>query len=666
MMRQAIGASAVETSFVQAIDRSRVGAQCQTDRLRTNMLESLRRGAGTWVAKFLMGLLVLSFAVWGIPALNFYSQGDVATVGDREISVPEFQRALQRQLNALSIRAGRRISMEQARAFGIDRSVMATLINGAAVDEHARELNLGISDAVIATRIKQAREFRGADGQFNSIQFQEVLRNNNLTEQGFVAQQKQSEVRGHLSIAMLTGIAPPKPLLDAFHRFNGEVRTAVFLRLDPAKATKSTEPKEAEIKKHFEQNKKNFMTPEYRQLSLLVLGVDDVKKTISIPEADLKAIYETQKASFGTPEKRRIMQLNFPDRAAADAASKLIKSGKTFVDVAKELGRKEDEYNMGTITRAKMLDKKLAAVAFKLEKGKVSEPVTGKFTTALLFVTEIQPGKQPTFADVRARILSTLQTERAQPEIQALHDKIEDERAAGKTLKEIAKDLNIKHIAIAGTARNGFAADGKVAFKHPQSAPILRAAFEGREGVEGEVIDLPDGGFAWVDVVAVTKPKQKPLSAVKTDVVALLKAQALRKGLQEFADGAIKRLKVGTTFDAIAKEQGVALKSTQPLSRAGSHPVLGRAGISQIFSLRQGGFGSVATTDGKSRIVFKVLKVTPPPVATKKIKDRQIADLTRQLTDDVMIQYVSSLEGKFGVTVNQAGLRAALGITEPQ
>ena len=30
------------------------------------MLDSLRKAAGTWVAKLLLVLLVLSFAVWGI------------------------------------------------------------------------------------------------------------------------------------------------------------------------------------------------------------------------------------------------------------------------------------------------------------------------------------------------------------------------------------------------------------------------------------------------------------------------------------------------------------------------------------------------------------------------------------------------------------------------
>lgn len=630
------------------------------------MLESLRRGAGTWIAKIFMGLLVMSFAVWGIPALSFYDQGKVATVGDREITVAEFQRALQQQLNAYSIRAGRRLTMEQARAFGIDRSVIATLINGAAVDEHARELNLGISDAVIATRIKAAREFRGADGQFNPRQFQEVLRNNNLSEQGFVERQKQTEMRQQLSLAMLTGLTPPKPLLDAFHRFSGEVRTVELLVLDPGKTVTVSEPKQSEIKTHYDLTKKQFMTPEYRQLSLLVLDIGEVKKTITVSEADLKAAYETQKASFGTPEKRRVMQLVFTDRAAADAASKQIKSGKSFVDVAKGLGRNESEYDLGTVPQSGMIDKKLAAKAFALSKDKVSEPVTGSFATALLVVTDIQPGKQQSFADVRAKILNALQTERAQPEVQALHDKIEDERASGRSLKEIAGALNIKHFAIPASARSAKSPDGKIAFTHPQSAAILRAAFEGREGVEGEVIDLADGGFAWVDVVAITKPKQKPLSAVKADVTKRLKSLDLNKALQAFTAKAVTRLKGGVTLETIAKEQGGERKTTQPLSRSARHPVLGRAGISQIFSLRAGAFGSVATVDGKSRILFKVLKVTAPPIATKKIKDRQIALLTRQITDDVMVQYIASLEGKFGVSINQPGLRAALGIVEPQ
>ena len=629
------------------------------------MLESLRRGAGTWVAKIFMGLLVLSFAVWGIPALNFSDHGEVATVGDREITVPEFQRALRQQLDALSIRAGRRLTLEQARAFGIDRSVMATLINGAAVDEHARELNLGISDAVIATRIKTAREFMGADGEFNERQFQEILRNNNLSEQGFVSRQKQAEVRQQLSIAMLTGLQPPKPLLDAFHRYTGEVRTASFFTFDPDKVAKIAEPKDAEIKKHYDQNKSRFMTPEYRRLSMLVLGVDDVKKTISVSEPDLKAAYEAQKASFGTPEKRRVMQLVFSDAAGAEAAAKQLKSGKTFAEVAKGLGRKESEYDLGTVAKAGMLDKKLAEAAFKLEKDKVSDPVAGSFATALLLVTDVTPAKQQTFKEVRAKLLQSLQTERAQPEVQVLHDKIEDERAAGKTLKEIAAALNIKHLAINAIARDGKGTDGKLAFTHTQSAPILRAAFEGREGVEGEVVDLPDGGFAWVDVVSVTKPKQKDLKTVKAEVIEQLKAANLRKKLQAVATDVIKRLKSGATMEAVAKEIGGAVQTTQPLSRSGRHPILGRPAISQIFALREGSFGSVATPDGRSRILFKVTKVTPPPAATKQVKERQVSELARQLSDDVMVQYIASLEGRFGVTVNQAALRAALGLTEP-
>ena len=58
------------------------------------MLEALRRGASSWVAKGLLGLLVISFAIWGVAdVFRGYGQGSLATVGAKEISVEEFQRA---------------------------------------------------------------------------------------------------------------------------------------------------------------------------------------------------------------------------------------------------------------------------------------------------------------------------------------------------------------------------------------------------------------------------------------------------------------------------------------------------------------------------------------------------------------------------------------------
>src|SRR5690606_21888899 len=115
------------------------------------MPDALRRGATSWVAKIFLGLLVLSFAVWGwAHAFRGSTEGALAELADRHITSDEFQRALQLELALLGRQIGRRPTMEQARAFGIDTRVLSRLIGAAALDSHAEELRLSITDEAVA------------------------------------------------------------------------------------------------------------------------------------------------------------------------------------------------------------------------------------------------------------------------------------------------------------------------------------------------------------------------------------------------------------------------------------------------------------------------------------------------------------------------------------
>ena len=73
------------------------------------MLDSIRRGASSWIIKILLGLLILSFAVWGIGDI-FVGGGvnpTVATVGDQKITTSQLLENYQRDVNDMSQRAGR-------------------------------------------------------------------------------------------------------------------------------------------------------------------------------------------------------------------------------------------------------------------------------------------------------------------------------------------------------------------------------------------------------------------------------------------------------------------------------------------------------------------------------------------------------------------------------
>ena len=67
------------------------------------MLDSLRAFSRTWFAKIFFAVLVLSFALFGISNVIFdLGTSTVARVGDQEITIQQFQRAYQSQLNQMA------------------------------------------------------------------------------------------------------------------------------------------------------------------------------------------------------------------------------------------------------------------------------------------------------------------------------------------------------------------------------------------------------------------------------------------------------------------------------------------------------------------------------------------------------------------------------------
>ena len=627
------------------------------------MLDALRRGAQSWMMKWLLLVpLVFAFAIWGVAdVFRGYGAGSLAKVGKIEISSAEFQRAYELQLDQLRRQFGGRINAEQARQFGIDAQVLSRLIGSTAVDAHAQQLRLGLSDQSIVAAIEKDPSFQGLDGKFNRLALDNFLRQNGLTERGFIALRRKDEVREQITDSLMRDLAVPRTTLELVHAFRDETRVVEHYTIDPAKLPKLADPDDAMLTTTYEQNKKQFVHPEYRKLAVLLLSAEEVKRAIPVSDADIKASYEAEKERYNEPERRRVQQISFPSKAVAEAAAKAIGGGKSFLDAAKDVGAKESDINLGLMARKELIDPKIAEAVFSLAKDKVSAVVEGRFATVLVRVTEIQAGKQKALDEVKGEVRERLAADRAGREIQQLHDKVDDNKGAGKTLKEIADLLKLKHIEVAGADRAGKAADGKPAFEGPDGQRIVAAAFEAKSGVESDAIELADGGYAWVDVLATTPEKQRAFEEVKSDVKTVWLDVEARKALQATAVKLAERAKAGESMEALAKEAGGKLERSQAFNRFGNTPGLSAGGVRQAFAVAKGGATATDTTDGKSRIVLKVVDIVPAPALGKEQADKLQADLARQLQQDRLAEYVAALQDRLGVSINEAEFRRSTG-----
>jgi peptidyl-prolyl cis-trans isomerase D len=631
------------------------------------MLDALRRGAASWAAKILLFVLVISFAIWGVAdVFRGYGQGALARIGAVEISTEDFQRTYQLELDGLARQLGRRLTPEQARTFGVDGRVLQQLIGAAAIEEHARELRLGLSDETVAELIKRDPMFRGPDGKFSQLALEGLLRQSGLSERGLLVTRRKDELREQLMAALFAGITVPDPLLNLIHIFREETRTAQYFTIDPDKAVKLPEPDEAKLKETYEANKRQFVTPEYRALALLQMTTEEMKKRVPVSEDEIKAAYEQDVERFTIPEKRRIQQIAFKERAAAEKAAQAIAGGQAFVEAAKDAGAKESDIELGLLSKTDLIDPKIAEAAFALPLNQVSDVVEGRFTTVLLKVTEIQPGRQRTFEEVKEEVRDRIAGERAAEQIQKIHDQVEENRSAGKPLNEIAELLELAFREIAGTDRNGKAPDGKPALDGPDAQRILTAAFGATVGVESDAVELGDGGYAWVDVRSVVPEKQRPFEEVTHEVKAVWTDLEKRKAMSEIAVKLVERARNGEPFEALAEEMGSKIETSKPFKRYGGAPGLPETAVQQAFVVAKDGATWAASPDGKLRVVLKVVDVKPAPAPEKADLDRLRMDVRRQMERDVLGEYLAALQARIGVSVNEAAYRRLIGADRQQ
>jgi peptidyl-prolyl cis-trans isomerase D len=371
------------------------------------MLESIRGATNTWLGKailmVLFTFLIFSFAIWGISDIfKGYGTNTLAKVGGTEIGVETYRRAYQQRIYEEQQRS-RGFTNEQARQVGLDRQVLNQMLGEAALNETSRKLGLGLSDEDVAKFVTAQPNFKGSDGKFSRILFDNAIREAGLNEGAFIQQQKQLMLRTQLSDALTGGLSAPNALLEMIQRYQNEERSISYIVIPGAIAASLPAPDEATLKAYHEQRKATFRAPEYRKVQLTTVSPSEFVADLVVTDKDLQDAYDRALAAgrYGKPEKRQIQQMLFPDAASALAASERIKAGGTFEAIATERNLKAADLDLGEKTKAELIDRAVADAAFATPLNTVSAPVQGQFGSVLLRVTGITPGETQSFESVK-------------------------------------------------------------------------------------------------------------------------------------------------------------------------------------------------------------------------------------------------------------------------
>lgn len=629
------------------------------------MLRGLQKASANWLGKIIMAavvlFLVLSFAIWGIGDI-FRGAGvsTVAQVGSADISIEQFRQFYNDRLQQISRRVGRPITPDQARATGIDRQILNQLIAEVLLDERARQIGLAMSDGEVAAEIRREPAFQGANGQFDQQRFLYLIRQAGFTEQRFVIEQRRTALRRQLASAIDGDLKAPQSAADLANRYENEERSIEFVALNAQNAGDIPAPTPEQLAGFFEQRKLLFRAPELRKVLFLTLSPQEIAKTIEVSDADAERYYADHRARYTVPEKRQIQQIAFPNAQEAAAAQAKLAGGMTFEALAAERKIPEKDLDLGLVSKAEMLDPAIAAAAFALKEGEVSAPVTGRFVTAIVRVTKIEPGQATPYAKVEAEIKQAIALDRAKADLARRRDQIEDELAAGQRLDEIGKKLGLPVRIIDAMDRSGHGPKGEPVPDLPKNVDLVAAAFATSVGVENEPLQIPGGGFVWYELAGVTPSHERTFDEAKPQVEERWREAEIAKRLDQKATEIAGKVKAGGWVGEIAAN-GLTLENANGLKRRGSGP-LPPGVIAEVFRTPKDGVASAEGAEPTQRIVFRVTGITVPPLDVQSPAAKRLLDtLGTAYSDDLIAQYVAQLQIDFGVKINQTALNQAIG-----
>ncbi|THV13518.1 peptidylprolyl isomerase [Rhizobium rhizophilum] len=627
------------------------------------MLVVLRKASKTLFAKILLILLVASFGVWGVSASLFSNTSDtVVAVGDQTVSSADFAFAYQRQVSDMSSRFGMQLTTEQARAFGIEGQVFSQLAAGAALDQLAADMNLGLSQDRLAQLIADDPAFKNSAGSFDRGLFSSRLRNAGLREDDYIQERSKVAIRSQIVDATADGFVAPKVLIDAIKSYRYENRDINYLLLTNANIEPVKAPDDATLAAWFETTKSGYRAPEYRSFNYVKLEPADIADTTAITDEQIREDYERRKAAYEIAGTRTIEQLSFENREIADAALSELQNGTSFDQLVADQGKTAGDVLLGEFTRDRLPDPALAEAAFAVTaEGGTTPVVDGALGPVILRITNINDGRTQSLDEVKEDIRVALAEAAAIADITAVHDQFEDLRAGGSTLKEAADQLKLTTATVTDIDNRGLDSRETEVAGIPERDKVLAEVFRTDIGVEALPVNLGSNGFIWFDVTDIKAARDRELTEVREKAVADWTAEQQRVALGALAEGLRKRIADGGTLEDIATELGLAVESKAGVTRRSEDTVLGPTAITAAFSGPQGTVATASGGDPSTQILLTVTAVRDQPTGGVPLnEDEQIGQLANAAGDDILDQMVSQLQAEYGVTFNQALAQQAI------
>lgn len=522
------------------------------------MLELMRKHAGSWIIKIVLGAIAVAFALsFGVYSYYGSPQEVALKVNGEPITQNQVRDEVNRMTDEARAQMGEQFD-KLAPLLNLRQRAMDRLVDRVLLFQEAGRMGIVVTETEIRRRISSMPVFQ-QNGQFDLTAYHRVLSRNRLTPEDFEAMQRDGLIMEKLSV-LVAGAAQITPLEVEFELEQRltEVK-GVYKLFNPDDYLKKQEVSQAELESFYNQHKRQYLVPEKLVLTYLTFPVADYRDQVEVRPVDIRDFYDINRDRYAKPERVQARHILFtlpekPTKAQEEAARKLAEKvlelakqpGQDFANLAKEHSQgptAKDGGDLGWFGRGQMV-KPFEELAFKLKPGEI-DIVQTQFGWHVIKVEDHQEAQTTPLEKVESEIRNELIERKAKDLAAAAAERAFDQIAKGGDLKEFAKSKE----------RSVYTTEPVVKGKPIAGLPGLKGLPRAVEGLAaGQVIPVlnyEDGSL--VAVLDKLIPESvKPLKEVEEEVRLAVKEE---KAEREAEAGAAKMLEQLRT----AKEAGPEL-----------------------------------------------------------------------------------------------------------
>ncbi len=535
------------------------------------MLHFIRERAQGWIAWFIVGLISIPFALWGV---NSYLGGPsdviVAEVNGDPISQVEYQRALQMQRDRMRNVMGDQFNPDIFDNVQMKRSVLDGIIDEKLLAAASLDLGQTVSDRDLAQIIHSTPAFQ-KDGQFDPEQYKAVLIRAGLSPAGYEFDLRNNMFNQEFVTNVQQSTIVTESTINNVVRLEKQQRDIAYGVVAAQAQLADIVIDQDNIRLYFEANKQQYTAPEQVSVEYVDLSVDELKKSIEVDETTLKSFYADNQDQFVGPEQRRVSHILIEgdDEAALKTISDLksrIDAGESFADVASEssqdIGSAENGGDLGFIQKGVMDDTFEAAVFELVAVEDVSEPVKTEFGYHLIQLTDLQAPQGKSFSQAKQDVESLYKQREAEAAFYEKAEQLADlsyESPDSLDLTAETLELEIKTSqSFTRTGGSGIASDKKV----------INAAFS-EDVLDNElnssVIELSKNRFIVLRKNKFIDETLLPFDSVAPAIEESLRFEKAREKAKQIGEEYLVQIEQGESAESLFSSNW---QSTQTYSRS--------------------------------------------------------------------------------------------------